>query len=153
MGNIFNSDFRDFISALNNNEVEYILVGGYAVILHGYSRTTGDLDIWVNRTLENYNKLVEAFKEFKMPTFDMNENNFLNNDNFDVFKFGRQPVAIDIMNKVKGLTFNESLAVSKITEVDGLPIRLIYYPHLIQAKKASGRPKDINDIDNLSDKN
>ena len=54
MGNIFNGDFQDFITALNNNEVEYILVGGYSVILHGYSRTTGDLDIWVNKKSENY---------------------------------------------------------------------------------------------------
>lgn len=91
MGNIFNQDFRDFILALNNNEVEYILVGGYAVILHGYSRITGDLDIWVNRTAENYKKLVAAFTIFKMPVFDMTEYNFLNNDNFDVFKFGRSP--------------------------------------------------------------
>ena len=53
MGNIFNNDFQDFISALNNNNVEYLLVGGYSVILHGHSRTTGDMDIWVNRTSEN----------------------------------------------------------------------------------------------------
>ena len=50
MGNIFNKDFRDFIAALNKNEVRYILVGGYSVILHGYSRTTGDMDFWVDRT-------------------------------------------------------------------------------------------------------
>ena len=54
MGNIFDSDFRDFIQSLNDHNVDYLLVGGYAVILHGYRRTTGDLDIWVNRTKENY---------------------------------------------------------------------------------------------------
>ncbi|SHL65976.1 hypothetical protein SAMN05444266_104307 [Chitinophaga jiangningensis] len=64
MGVIFNDDFRDFIQALNNHNVEYILVGGYAVILHGYRRVTGDMDIWVNRTKENYLKLAEAFMEF-----------------------------------------------------------------------------------------
>lgn len=62
MGNIFNSDFRDFIMALNKNAVKYILVGGYSVILHGYSRTTGDMDIWVERSDENYSKIVKAFK-------------------------------------------------------------------------------------------
>ncbi|GAA0526299.1 hypothetical protein LX66_0460 [Chitinophaga japonensis] len=61
MGNIFNDDFRDFIQALNNHNVEYIVVGGYAVILHGYRRPTGDMDIWVNPTRENYEKLVKAF--------------------------------------------------------------------------------------------
>jgi hypothetical protein len=54
MGNIFNQDFRYFISALNQEEVRYILVGGYSVILHGYSRTTGDMDLWVERSSENY---------------------------------------------------------------------------------------------------
>ena len=54
MGNIFNDDFRDFIAALNNNGVEYLLVGGYAVIIHGYRRTTGDLDLWINPTPDNY---------------------------------------------------------------------------------------------------
>ena len=95
MGNIFNPDFRDFIHALNNNNVQYILVGGYAVILHGYSRTTGDMDIWVKQDDENYAKLVKAFHEFKMPLFDMTKENFLNNTNIDVFTFGQAPVCID----------------------------------------------------------
>ena len=77
MGNIFNSDFRDFIAALNNNEVRYMLVGGYSVILHGYSRTTGDMDLWVERTKENYLKIRKSFEEFGMPVFDMSEENFL----------------------------------------------------------------------------
>ena len=54
MGNIFNDDFSDFIRALNNHDVQYILVGGYAVILHGYRRATADMDLWVNKTKENY---------------------------------------------------------------------------------------------------
>jgi hypothetical protein len=61
MGNIFNDDFRDFLSALNKQEVKYLLVGGFAVILHGYSRTTGDMDIWVERTSENYLRIKQAF--------------------------------------------------------------------------------------------
>lgn len=69
MGTIFNEDFRDFIQAMNNHDVEYILVGGYAVILHGYRRVTGDMDIWVKRSKENYAKLVRAFAEFRLPLF------------------------------------------------------------------------------------
>ncbi|MBC8045838.1 MAG: hypothetical protein H7Y00_03530 [Fimbriimonadaceae bacterium] len=152
MGNIFNDDFRDFITALNNNDVEYILVGGYSVILHGYSRNTGDMDIWVNKALDNYNKLVKAFDEFKMPVFDMTENNFLFNHAFDVFTFGRPPVSIDIMNHVKGLEFAVAFKASSIVEVEGLNIRLINYNDLIKSKKESGRSKDINDIENLTDK-
>lgn len=76
MGNIFNPDFRDFISARNKNSVRYILVGGYSVILHGYSRTTGDMDLWVERTKDNYLKIKRAFEDFRMPVFDMTEDNF-----------------------------------------------------------------------------
>lgn len=61
MANIFNDDFRDFIDALNKNEVEYLLVGGYAVILNGYRRTTGDMDVWINLTPANHKKLIRAF--------------------------------------------------------------------------------------------
>lgn len=84
MGNIFNEDFIDFLNALNTAEVKYVLVGGYSVILHGYSRTTGDLDILVERTKENYHRIEQAFSIFKMPLFDMTEDNFLNNDAMDV---------------------------------------------------------------------
>ena len=108
MGNIFNEDFRNFIKALNSQHVEYIFGDGYSVILHGYARTTGDLDIWVDPTSGNYQKLINAFHEFGMAFFDMTEKNFLYNENFDVFTFGRPPVSIDIMKKVKGLDFESA---------------------------------------------
>lgn len=84
MADYFNEDFRDFLRALHHHKVEYILVGGMAVILHGYVRTTGDMDVWVRKTKGNYKKIVKAFEEFKMPVFDMSETNFLS-DKFDVW--------------------------------------------------------------------
>ena len=149
MGNIFNADFREFIQSLNNSNVQYILVGGYSVILHGYSRTTGDMDIWVKKDEENYNKLVMAFQEFKMPLFDMTKENFMNNMSIDVFTFGQAPVSIDLMTNVKGLTFNDSYANSQIYELEDLNIRVINYDDLIKAKQASGRPRDLDDIEKL----
>ena len=101
MSNIFNEDFRDFLNALNDAEVKYILVGGFSVILHGYSRTTGDMDIWVERTHHNYQKIKSAFLHFGMPVFDMTEDNFLHHKVWDVFTFGVPPSAIDLMLKVK----------------------------------------------------
>lgn len=85
MANTLNADFADFILALNQEKVEYLLVGGYAVIFHGYNRTTGDLDIWINPTPDNYNKLVKAFSVFGMSLFDMTEEKFLATDRYDVF--------------------------------------------------------------------
>lgn len=152
MGNIFNQDFRDFIEALNNNNVEYLLVGGYAVIIHGYSRTTGDMDIWVNNTQANYSKLVNAFKEFKMPVFDMTLDVFITNKDIDVFRFGRNPVAIDIMTKMGNLDFNDCYLNAISYDDAGLQIKVVHYNNLIEAKKIAGRYKDLNDIENLSKK-
>ena len=152
MGNIFNADFRDFINSLNDSKVDYILVGGIAVIIHGHSRVTGDMDIWVKRSSENYKKLIKAFWQFKMPVFDMTEDNFLNHTDWDVFKFGRKPSAIDIMVKVKGLDFDECYHLSKIFEIEGLMVRTLHLNDLITAKKSAGRFKDLDDIEQLTKK-
>lgn len=149
MGNIFNEDFRDFLSALTKQEVRYLLVGGFAVILHGYSRTTGDMDIWVERTPENYLRIKQAFLQFGMPVFDMTENNFLSHPNWDVFTFGIPPVAIDMMVKVKGLEFENCFANSILFEDGDLKIRTINRDDLLVAKKLAGRAKDLNDLENL----
>lgn len=149
MANIFNEHFRDFIEALNDNEVEYVLVGGMAVILHGYVRGTGDMDIWVNKTKDNYRKLVKAFAQFGMPVFDMTEDAFLGNE-FDVWGIGVQPVRIEIMTAVKGLNFEETYSQSQFYNEDGLQIRFIHLNHLLQAKKAAGRFRDLDDIEQLT---
>jgi hypothetical protein len=149
MGNIFQADFRDFISALNDQEVKYILVGGFSVILHGYARTTGDMDIWVERSTENYLKLKKAFLQFGMQVFDMTAENFLSHPNWDVFTFGTPPVAIDIMVKVKGLDFETCYQRSVWFEDADLVIRTIHKKDLLKAKEAAGRLKDLDDIENL----
>jgi hypothetical protein len=150
MGTIFNDDFRDFIQAMNNHNVEYILVGGYAVILHGYRRVTGDMDIWVNRTKENYSKIAHAFAEFGLPLFDMTEAKFLNIDAADVFSYGRPPVSIDIITKLKGVEFDDAFPQAQVFNEEGLEIRFLHLNNLIEAKKAAGRHKDLDDIEKLT---
>lgn len=150
MGNIFNDDFTGFLKALNVAAVRYVLVGGYSVILHGYSRTTGDLDILVERTKDNFHRIELAFSIFGLSLFDMTEDNFLNNDTVDVFTFGRQPVAIDIMTKIKGADFKELFEASTQYNIDGLMINLIQFNHLLHLKKVAGRHKDLDDIENLN---
>ena len=149
MSNIFNDDFRDFLAALNLEKVKYILVGGYSVILHGYSRTTGDMDLWVERSEENYNRIKQAFFHFGMPVFDMTQENFLSHPNWDVFTFGTPPVAIDLMLQLKGLDFNNAYVKSVLFEDDGLTIRTIHKDDLIKAKLSANRPKDQDDLANL----
>ena len=150
MGTIFNDDLRDFIQAMNNHNVDYILVGGYAVILHGYRRVTGDMDIWVKSTKENYLKLARAFSEFGLPLFDMTEEKFLDTDTVDVFSYGRPPVSIDIITKLKGVEFDDAFSQAQIFNEDGLMIRFLHLNTLLQAKKASGRHKDLDDIEKLT---
>ena len=152
MSNIFNADFRDFLTALRQKQVRYVLVGDYSVILPGYCRTTGDLDIWVEKTLTNYEHLVRAFHRFGMPVFDMTAANFLHRPDLDVFTFGRPPVAIDIITQLKGLDFAEAYAQAPEMEVDGLTVRLLHLQDLRRSKRAAGRPRDQNDLDNLPER-
>lgn len=147
--NLFNEDFQDFLQALNQCKVEYLLIGGYSVVLHGYPRTTGDMDICVRCTEENYDRIHKAFSMFGMPVFDMNLDNFLDNQKYDVFTFGLPPVAIDIITKCKGLDFEKAYLKRVIFEFEGFKIPVISREDLISVKKASGRPRDINDIENL----
>ena len=149
MGNIFHTDFRDFLIALNDQNVRYLLVGGYSVILHGYSRTTGDLDIWVERSSENYIQIKKAFHQFGMPVFDMTEENFLSHPNWDVFTFGTPPIAIDIMVQLKGLDFDTAFQKAVYFEDDELKIRTIHKEDLVTPKKSAGRSKDQHDLENL----
>jgi hypothetical protein len=107
MGNIFNPDFQEFLLALNKNEVNYVLIGGYSVIYHGFPRTTGDLDIFVEVSKSNYQKLVQAFEQFQMPLFDMSEDSFLHQPQINVYTFGRPPVCIEILKEISGFTFYE----------------------------------------------
>ena len=146
MADLFNLDFLDFIDALNNASVEYILVGGYAVILHGYTRSTGDMDVWVNKTYDNYQKLIKAFQLFGAPIFS--ENDFLKSDH-DVWGIGKEPNRIEILNQLKGVTFAEAYELCKIFVQNKVEVKYIHINHLIQAKEAAGRFKDKNDIEHL----
>jgi len=125
-------------------------VGGYSVILHGYSRTTGDMDIWVQPTAENYERLRRAFSQFGMSVFDMTAARFLASEHYDVFTFGRPPVCIDILTRVKGLDFDAAFSGSEWFAIaDNLSVRALRLSDLLEAKMASARPKDLDDIDNL----
>lgn len=144
----FNNDFKDFLNALNQNNVEYIIVGGYAVILRGYSRSTGDLDIWVNKTISNFILLQKALRQFGIPLEAVPQEQFFSED-FDVFSFGVPPNAIEIMTAVKGIEFVVAFNKATMEQVDDISIRVIHLKNLLEVKKAAGRGKDINDIENL----
>lgn len=126
-----------------------MLVGGYAVIFHGYNRTTGDLDIWVNPTRENYKRLKKAFAEFGMSLFDMTEDKFMAQAHYDVFTFGRPPVCIEILTMVDGLQFDEAYANSSLQKFDSVKVQIIDLRDLITTKRVVNRNKDKDDLEHL----
>jgi predicted nucleotidyltransferase len=151
MINVFNPDFVDFIDPLNKAEVRYILIGGYAVILHGYNRTTGDLDVWVEKTRENHGKLMSAFDAFGFPRDAVKEEDFLLTSELDVFTFGKPPVSIDILTAVKGLEFNQAYLASQIVNMQKISVRVIDLNSLVVNKRSVGRHKDMDDIRHLTE--
>jgi hypothetical protein len=151
MGNIFNQDYQEFLLALNEKKVNYVLVGGYSVIYHGFPRTTGDLDLFVEVSKENYGNLVLAFEQFKMPTFDMTEDSFLNQTKINVYTFGRPPVCIEILKEISGFTFQEINNNAIQTVFENIPMKIIHLNDLRRNKEISGRSKDLNDLENLSE--
>lgn len=149
MPNLFNNDFLDFLELLKIHDVNYLLVGGYAVILHGYGRSTGDLDLWIDQTSENYNKLRKVYLDFGAPIFSEEE---FNNEKIDVWSIGVEPRKIEILTKVTGLNFNESLKNCNWLELEKIKVPYIDFDDLIKNKLATGRYKDLADVEQLNRK-
>jgi len=139
MGNIFNPDFQEFLNALNKAKVKYILVGEYSVIFHGFPRTTGDLDIFVDVSEDNYSKITQAFDNFKMPLFDMTKESFLNNSKVNVYTFDRPPVCIEILKEISGISFADVYQNALETVFEDIPMKIIQLNDLLKNKKESGR--------------
>jgi hypothetical protein len=148
MGIKLYDDFKDLLLACNNEEVKYIVVGGYAVIHHGYNRFTGDLDIWVEQSKDNFQRICKVFKAFGIPPSAIEEEEFLRHEK-DVYSFGRPPVCFEILTAVKGLSFAEAYSHSAKVVYDEVEINMIDVADLIKAKKASGRYKDLDDIEHI----
>ncbi|MBK8956710.1 MAG: hypothetical protein IPM34_14310 [Saprospiraceae bacterium] len=150
MNSIFNEDFLEYLELLHKYSVRYILVGGLAVNIYGYRRSTGDMAIWIEPTIDNHSKLIQVHVDFKMQMGAMGElDNFLNTSEFDVFQFGGGFVKIDVMTACKGLDFNEAYNQANLVTIENVNIRVLHLNQLIEAKLASARFKDLDDVENL----
>ncbi|MBF0280893.1 MAG: hypothetical protein HQM13_24080 [SAR324 cluster bacterium] len=140
-------DFRDFLKLLNDEEVEYLLIGGYAVGYYGYPRATNDIDIWVSTTPGNAKKVVDVLNKFGFSNPEINEELFLQEDK--IVRMGYPPMRIEILTSISGVEFRECQHKKVLDEFSGVAVSLISLEDLKINKKASGRHKDLDDLENL----
>ena len=145
---ILNPDFKDFVRLLTENKVEYLIVGGYAVGIHGYPRYTGDLDIWINSTTENAKSVLKCVEDFGFASYRLSVSDFTKPGN--IIQLGYPPVRIDIINLVDGVNFAECYKNKKDVTADDITLYFIGYDDLLKNKKKTSRPRDIDDIENLT---
>jgi hypothetical protein len=144
---VLNQDFKEFIQSLNDNAVRYLLVGGYAVALHGYPRYTKDLDVWVESTTENAARIIKALQQFGFGSLGLKESDFTTPD--QVIQLGYPPNRIDMLTSLSGVKFSECYASRVTEEIDEVPVIFIDLENLKKNKKATGRHQDLADIENL----
>jgi phage replication-related protein YjqB (UPF0714/DUF867 family) len=144
---MFNSDFRDFIELLEKHKVSYLVEGGFAVGFHGYPRFTGDLHIWLLPDQENAKRILSAVREFGFNFTNLTEQDFSVPGN--VIQIGNPPLRIDLLTEIDGVEFEEAFSQRREAIINGQKTNFIGYNDLIKNKRATGRLKDLGDIENL----
>jgi hypothetical protein len=144
---LLTDDFREFLRLLNANRVDYLLVGGYAVGLHGYPRATVDLDVWVRATADNAECIVQALREFGFNLPALEPKLFV--DPRTLVRFGTPPFRIEIMTSIDGVDYDTCRRRPSVFDLEGLTVPVISLDDLKTNKRAAGRNKDLADLDNL----
>ena len=141
---ILDEDILSLWRSLNNNDVRYVMIGGFATNLHGYNRATNDIDLWIDDTLQNRKNLRKALKEQGSGDYDAIESmQFVPGWTDFQLNFGFK---LDVMTSVKGLEnigFEECYNFAVIAEIEKIQVKFLHFNHLIICKKAAGRPKDL----------
>lgn len=145
------TDFIDFIELCNKYKVEYLVVGGYAVSVHGYPRSTKDFDVCIKISDENAAKMVEVINEFGFASLKLKKEDFLKKD--FITQLGHEPIRIDILNDLDGVPFQEAWANKRLIDFEGSKINFIGYTELLKVKEKAGRPQDFADISKLKSRN
>ena len=140
-------DFSEFLKLLNSKQIEYLLIGGWAVGYYGYPRATGDMDIWVSREKENAEKLTAAFKEFGFDVPDLSTELFTKEN--QITRIGVPPLRIEVLTSISGVTFKDCFPNRKVALIDDLNINFISLEDLKKNKAASKRYRDLDDLEKL----
>jgi len=138
-------DFRDFLSFLNKNNVKYLLLGGWAVGIYGQPRATADMDILIATDESNLDNLQKALHDFGVPAVEKD----LFRESGNVFQMGKSPIRIELINEASGISIDDCYQRRNEITIDDVTVSLISREDLITNKKASGRIKDLADVENL----
>ncbi len=141
------ADFKEFLRLLNAHQVEYLLIGGYAVAYHGYPRATADMDIWIAVHPRNAERVVAALQEFGFDLPGLSSGLFLKEG--QIIRMGVPPVRIEIATGISGVSFGECYAARVIDVLDEVEVNLISLAHLKVNKRAAGRHRDLDDLEHL----
>jgi predicted nucleotidyltransferase len=144
---MFSKDFHQFVESLTEAKAEYLIVGGYAVGFYGHPRYTGDMDIWINQTSENAKKVIKAIEIFGFSSLGITESDLLTPHN--IIQMGNPPLRIDILTEIDGVAFDDCFARRRFLKVADLEFNFISYTDLVANKTASGRAKDLDDINHI----
>jgi hypothetical protein len=145
---MLNPDFRDILSALSDEGVEYLLVGAYALAAHGLPRATGDIDLWVRPSAENAARVWRALMRFGAALDRLSTSDLTMPD--VVVQIGVSPRRIDLLTSIDGVAFDAAWPERVLVQIDGLEVPVISRSHLIANKRASGRPQDVADVARLT---
>jgi len=140
-------DFKEFLRLLNANDVAYLVIGGYAVGYHGYPRATNDIDIWIAINPRNAQRMVSVLRTFGFDTPELSDSLFLRQQ--AIVRMGLPPMRIEITTGISGVSFDECYPDRVVDTIDGVEVSFISLHHLKANKKASGRHKDLSDLENL----
>ncbi|MEK7274380.1 MAG: nucleotidyltransferase [Candidatus Desantisbacteria bacterium] len=135
------------MSLLKGKNIQYLLIGGYAVGYHGYPRATNDMDIWIAINPNTAEQMVLALKEFGFDASQLSKELFLKENN--IVRMGIAPIRIEILTTISGINFEECFQQRIVDEIDGIEVNIIGLKQLKINKKASGRYKDLDDFENL----
>ena len=144
-----NPDFRDMLSALSEEGAEYLLVGAYALAVHGVPRGTGDIDLWVRPSPENARRVLAAMVRFGAPTHGVTERDLITPGT--VLQIGVAPRRVDLMTSIDGVGFDEAWQARVEARYEDVQVPVLSREHLIRNKKATGRPQDLADCARLEE--
>jgi len=145
---MLNEDYRDMLLALAGENVRYLLVGAYALAAHGYPRATMDIDIWVMPSPKNADAVMRALHCFGAPLHNLTKEDLQKDGT--IFQIGVAPRRIDIITTASGLRFEETYSRSLSIDIEGINVHIPSIDDLIRNKKASGRTKDMADVEVLN---